>query len=189
MFTRKEIKQNLLGCLEIFLFMGKGVDRFSSDPKAVMKSFALPVALLPILTITFALMSGGYSVSALMSLHLARVALTFVLFIAAVYILSKQFDRAQHFQKFLIASNWFTVVSTIMILPIVIALLSGQDLGALQSYALFMTLAGYVYSAFIITHALRMPWEIGGLIAIIGLAIDQNMLDLTVYVRDLIAIT
>jgi len=54
----------------------------------------------------------------------------------------------------------------------------------LKNYAIFITMLGYVYCAFVLTHTFRIPWEMGGFIAIVGLAIDQNMLEITTQIRD-----
>tara|TARA_R110002072_G_scaffold71113_3_gene170915 strand:- start:41 stop:610 length:570 start_codon:yes stop_codon:yes gene_type:complete len=188
MFTKQEWKQNLLGCLEIFLFMPNGVERFSNTRGDAIKSFIIPLALLPIVMAVMVAMSAGFSITTLLSLHLIRMIVTIALFLSVVYFLSKQFERNQYFHRFLIVSNWSNIPGMIMTLPILAALIFGYDMAELESYAIFITIVGYVYSAFIITHCFRLPWEMGGFIAIVGLAIDQNLLDLTVYVRDMVAV-
>lgn len=188
MFTKQEWKQNLLGCLEVFLFMPNSVERFSNMRRDVIKSFIIPLALLPVVMVVTVAMSAGFSVTILLSLHFIRMIVTIALFFSAVYFLSKQFERNQYFPRFLIVSNWSNIPGMILTLPILAALILGYDMAGLESYAIFITIVGYVYSAFIITHCFRLPWEMGGFIAIVGLAIDQNLLDLTVYVRDMIAI-
>ena len=188
MFTKKEWKYNLVGCMEIFLFMPAGVGRFKSSRSAAIKSFVVPIALLPILLAVMAAMSAGFSLGILLSLHMVRIILAAVLFFAVVYFLSKQFERQEHFYKFLNVVNWSNIPGMFLTLPILGALVMGYDMTALESYAVFITIVGYVYLAFILTHCFRFPWEMGGFIAIVGLAIDQNLLDVTVYIRDLIAV-
>ena len=47
MFSKEEIKRDLLGCFEIFLFMPKGIERFEADKERMIRSFIIPFALLP----------------------------------------------------------------------------------------------------------------------------------------------
>lgn len=188
MFTKQEWKQNLVGCMEIFLFMPVGVDRFQSSWSAAMRSFIVPVVLLPILLAVMVAMSAGFSLGILLSLHMIRILLAAGLFFAVVYFLSKQFERQEHFYKFVNVVNWSNIPGVLLTLPILVALVMGYDITALESYAVFITIVGYIYLAFILTHCFRFPWEMGGFIAIVGLAIDQNLLDVTVYLRDLLAV-
>lgn len=186
MFTKEEWKKNLLGCFEIVLFMPAGVQRFSKDRQDAIRSFLIPLIILPFTLMLFVLMSSGFSWSFILSLHFVRMVLTLLLFITAVYFLTKQFGRDRYFYQFLSAINWFNIPSLLLTLPILWGLMQGIEMSYFESYAVFVTLLGYVFSAFIITHAFRIPWEMGGFIAIVGLAIDQNLLDLALYVRDTI---
>lgn len=188
MFTKQEWKQNLVGCMEILLFMPAGVNRFQSSRRAAIKSFIIPVALLPILISVMVAMSAGFSPAFLVPLHLVRIIVAVIFFFSVVYFLSKQFERQEHFYKFVNVVNWSNIPGVLLTLPILGALVMGYDMVALESYAVFITIVGYIYSAFILTHCFRFPWEMGGFIAIVGLAIDQNLLDVTVYIRDLIAV-
>ena len=186
LFTKAEWKLNLIGCMEILLFMPVGVDRFNSSRSAAVRSFLVPIALLPILLAVMVAMSEGFPLAILISLHMIRIILSAALFFVVVYFLSKQFERQEHFYKFVNVVNWSNIPGVLLTLPILVALLMGYDVTALESYAVFITIVGYVYSAFILTHCFRFPWEMGGFIAIVGLAIDQNLLDVTVYIRDLL---
>lgn len=188
MFSKNEWKQNLLGCLEVFLFMRQGIYRYSEERADAIKSFIIPVILLPFILAVMAVMSSGFSISVLVMLHLIRIVLTVLMFFAAVYYLSRQFGRNQYFYRFMTVSNWSNIPGVLMVMPILLGLLLGYDMAIFENYAIFITLVGYVYSAFIITHCFRLPWEMGGFIAIVGLAIDQNLLDITLYIRDMVAV-
>ena len=188
MFSRQEWKQNLLGCLEVFLFMRSGIERYCESREAAIKSFIIPVILLPFILAVMVAMSSGFSVSLLLSLHFLRVVLTILMFFTAVYFLCKQFRRHQFFYRFMTVSNWSNIPGVLMVMPILVGILAGYDMAVFENYAIFITLVGYVYSAFIITNCFRLPWEMGGFIAIVGLAIDQNLLDITIYIRDMIAV-
>ncbi len=189
MFTKEEIKRSLLGCFEVVLFMRAGVERFEGTREAAIRSFLIPLFLLPVTLLALIALSEGFSASLLLSLHTIRIVLSVVLFFAAVYFLSKQYDRGKYFYKFVTVANWINIPSMILVMPIVFALfVQGVDMESMKVYAVFITMLGYVYSAFIITHCFRFPWEMGGFIAIIGLAIDQNLLEFATYIRDVVAV-
>lgn len=188
MFSKEEVKKNLLGCLEIFLFMPKGIDRFDSSKAAAIRSFIIPALVLPLVMVIFVYQSTGYAWEVLVSLHFVRILLSVILSFAAVYFFSKQFDRQEHFYKFITVSNWSNVPGVLMTLPIIIGLFSGHDMAVFESYAVFLSLISVLYCGFVLTHCFRVPWEMGGFIAIVMLAIDQNLFDLTIYIRDTVAI-
>lgn len=188
MFSRQEIKKNLLGCFEIVLFMAKGVERFSESRQAAIKSFAVPLLLVPVALLITSVKSTGYPVFLLVALHGARFIITYSLFMIIVYFLTQQIKRQEHFYQFVNAYNWLAVPSTLLILPILVALTMGlYTWEELEQYAIFTVLVSYVFSAFIMTHALRIPWEMGGFVAIVGMCIDQTALSIFGYVRDALA--
>lgn len=186
LFTKTECKLNFIGCMEILLFMPVGVGRFNPSRSAAVRSFIVPILLLPILLAVMVAMSAGFPLGLLIFLHMTRIILATALFFVVVYFLSKQFERQEHFYKFVNVVNWSNIPGVLLTLPILVALIMGYDITAFESYAVFTTIVGYVYLAFILTHCFRLPWEMGGFIAIIGLAIDQNLLDITAYIRDLL---
>ena len=187
MFAKKEWKQNLLGVFEICLFMPSGVERFQNTRSAAIRSFVIPLALLPIAMFALVTMSEGFSYSLIVSLHLLRMIFAFAVFFTVVYFLCRQFDRQYHFYRFLNVANWSNVAGAVLTLPISLYFLAGLEVETLESYAVFITILGYIYSAFILTNCFKIPWEMGGFIAIVGLAIDQNLFDLTIFLRDIIS--
>lgn len=187
LFTPEEWKKNLIGTAEVFLFMRQAIARFDNTRNAAIKSFIFPVAILPFILLIAALQSTGFSFGLLLSVHLFRIVLSLALFFTAVYFLSKQYNRQEHFYRFMNITNWSNIPAFLLILPIFIGLFMGHSIHEMESYAVFITLVGYVYSAFILTHTFRFPWEFGGFVAIVGLAIDENMYDITSHIRDLIA--
>ena len=54
----------------------------------------------------------------------------------------------------------------------------------MQSYIIFITCLGIVYSGFILTHALRIPWELAALIAISMLFIQETGFDVLEFFKD-----
>lgn len=178
-FSKDEWGNGLLGCFEIFLFMSQGLQRFDRSASAAVKSFLIPLVLSPVLLALLAAFSSGFSFTYLMTLHSVRVLITSLLFLGVVYLMIRQYGREEHFMRFVTVNNWMTIPSTILLLPVVVCLMLGMDRTAYENYALFITLAGYVYTGFIISKSFKLPWEMGAFIAIMGLAIDQHALDLT----------
>ncbi len=188
MFSLKDIKANLLGCLEISLFMRHGIERYDNSRVAAIRSFLIPLLLMPVaLYVTAALDDSGGPYTGLIVLHGFKLVIAIVLFLTIVYFIAKQYDRQEHFNRFVSISNWSSIPAMLLVAPILYLVLTGQDTIPLESYAVFITLLGYVYSAFIITHCFKMPWQLGGFIAILGMAIDQNLWSLTNYMHGLIS--
>ncbi len=178
MFTRKETVESLKGCSEICLFMSRGISRFPTGAGAAVKSFLIPIILAPIVLAILIGVSSGFSFNYLLALHSARVVLTSALFLAVVYFMSKQYGREEHFFRFVTVNNWMTIPSTLLLLPIMGGLVMGYDYALFETYALFVTILGYIFIGFIVTNSFRLPWEMGGFIAILGMAIEQHGLDL-----------
>mgnify|MGYP003630241666 FL=1 len=183
MFTKQEMKQNLAGSLEIMIFMRRGIERFKNVSRAdAIKSFAIPVAFLPLVfTILILTSKEGHSIPFLLSVHFSRMVIGALIYLAIVYFLSKQLERQEHFYKFLVIINWTSFFDVILVSPIIFYVLTGGNPEDVEVFAVFMTLLGYVYLAFILTHTFRVPWEMGGFVAIIGLAVDQTMWDMIAF--------
>ncbi len=186
MFTAKEIKNNLLGCLEVFLFMPSGIERFGQTKSDALRSLIIPFSLLPItLMVIMALPEESAGpMNIVLPIHIVRIFAAVILTLLVIYYLAKQFKREEYFFRFWAASNWCNIMGFIFIMPIIVGLMLGHDMAAFEAYAVFITLVGYVYSAFIITYCFKLPWEMGGFIAIVGLAIDENLFDLAHYIKD-----
>ncbi len=189
MISKNELAQNLRGCLEIFLFMPKGFERFDVTPSKAIRSFFIPLALLPFILMIVVNMHDEFSPTLIVSLNLLRILFSIILFLTAVYFLTKQFDRHHHFYKFILISNWLNINALLMALPILFGMATGVPSDDFEVYAVFCEIIGYVYSAFVITYCFRLPWEMGGFIAIVGLAINENLFDLSNYARDLLAVS
>jgi hypothetical protein len=190
MFSKKEIRENILGCIEVMVFMKGSVDRFSPKKIDAIKSFIIPIVLIPIALFAFSFKSTGFSLLVLMTLHAARMIVAMVLSYAVVYIFCRQYKREEHFFQFITASNWMNIPIMVMLVPILFSLTMhafgsiafdsyAQIVKDYESYAVFITCLAYVYTAYIMTHALRIPWEMAGAITIVGLGIDQTMMQIT----------
>lgn len=190
MRTKKNWKDALLGSFEIFLFMRQGVERFSTSKEAAVKSFIWPAVLLPFVLFIYAFHSTGYSAPLLLSLHGARILISFSLFLYVLYMFSRHYGRAEHFYRAVTVQNWMNAPIFLFTIPIIVSLFANvsgtEDLFARKdnTYATFVTLGSYVYLGFVLTHSLKIPWEMCGFLAIVGLAIDQELLDGATLVRD-----
>ena len=185
MFSKDEVRHNLLGCFEIFLFMPRGIDRFEVSRGKMIRSFAIPFGLLPFVLWVVVGLFPEFPASLIAVLTVLRTVLAAALFFTAVYFLTRQLDRHEHFYRFLIVSNWTNINGIVLALPIIAGLVMGVDPEGFEVYAVFTEMIGYIYAAFILTHCFRVPWEMGGFLAVVSLAINENLWDVTDYIRDM----
>jgi hypothetical protein len=184
MFAKDEVKRNLLACFEIFLFMPRGIERFEADQGRMIRSFIIPLAMMPFILVIVVGLFPEFPALLIASLTIIRTVLAAALFFGAVYFMAKQMDRQEHFYRFLIVSNWTNINGIIFALPILVGLSLGMDSSAFEVYAVFSEIVGYIYAAFILTYCFRVPWEMGGFLAVVGLAINQNLWEISDYLRD-----
>jgi hypothetical protein len=181
--SRSEINHHLLGCLETALLMRSGIARFSSTREAMIQSFAIPVLLLPltILTVLTAHPHDDLTTSTshlLIAIYTLRVFVYLGLFLGFVYTMAKTMDRMQDFYRFATANNWLAIPAAAALLPLLGLFLGGHyDWAEIYPLMVFVTLYSYVYTGFMAMHTFRLPWEMGGFIAIAGMAIHQTSLD------------
>lgn len=182
MFVKKEIRENLLGCLETALFMRGGSDRFCDTRKGMVKSFAIPALLLPItlITVLYAHPSGDLnatSVNFLIAIYTLRLFVYLGLFLAFVYTMAATMDKLEEFFRFATANNWLTIPAAVLMLPLVVSFTTGHHTWAdIYPMMVFITLYSYAYTAFMAARVMRVPVELGCFIAIAGMAIHQTSL-------------
>lgn len=187
MKENQNFKQSLMGIFEISIFMEKGFQRFENSAKSAMHSFIWPAITIPMALIVSIALSQGYSFSLLFILHSIRIISAFLLSLLLAFAFSKQLKRQNHFLKFLTIFNWFEVVMLALISPALILLTLGTPLEQIETYAVFVMLVGYLYSAYIITHSLRVPWQLGGFVSISFLFIDETTMKIMTYIRDILS--
>ena len=184
MFSKQELKQHLLGVLEIAIFMRVGAERFKSDFNMMVRSFLWPAYILPFAVVTSSLVEGEQSIILLIVLNFLRIALTFILSIGLIFLIAKKIDRTQHVYRYITASNWFEIAMFILMLPILMILYLGGNVESIQNYAIFVTCLGIIYNGFILTHTLRIPWELATLIAVSILFIQETGFSVLEFVKD-----
>lgn len=184
MFSREEIKRNMLGCLEIALFMPVAQQRFANNYDEAIKSFIIPILLFPVsLALVYFYPAddmGAASANTIALLYSLRMAASWALFILAVYIIAREIDRRDLFYKFIIANNWITLPATVVFLPVGMMLMGGHYSWAeLYPFMVCLMLYSYAFTAFMVAHILRVPWELAGFITFIGVFVNDQTLDVT----------
>jgi hypothetical protein len=185
-FSRKEIKNNLLGSLEVALLIPGAEKRFGDTPDEAIRSFLVPILLFPLSMVGIFLFPTpameGHSQNMITILYSLRFAISWALFFGCIYWLAGQYDRKERFCKFVIASNWISVPAIAICLPVLGLVLSGRySADELYPFTVCLMLYTYVFTAFMAGRVLRLPWEMGAFIAIIGMATDNcvgNMINL-----------
>ncbi len=185
MFSKKEIQSSLLGCLEVFLFMDKSIERFDHTRSGAIRSFIIPLIVLPLSLSILFLRPGDYPPELLVTIHTFRFIISFGLFLAAVYYLSLRLNCSDRFYAFISANNWIGVIQFLLLVPCIVFLVRHPgEWEPISSYAIFITIYSYVMLAYVVKCSLRLNWYLGGFVAIIGLAIDQTVLDIANVIRD-----
>lgn len=176
------LKQNLLGTLETALFIQKGASRFSHDNKSLLKSFLIPVLLLPmtLITVFYAHPHGELANGAtqiLAAIYTLRLFVYLGLYLGFVYFMAKTLDKTSEFKQFVTANNWLTLPAAIAMLPLLALFLNGShSWEEIYPMMVVVTLYSYAYSGFMIAHIMRIPYEMAAFIAISGMAIHQGSL-------------
>ena len=181
MFTSAEIKHNLLGSLEIALFMRGGASRFKTDATTMKKSFLIPIMLLPL---TLAMVLGAHphalnstSAQILTIIYSLRLFVYLGAFLGFVYYMARTMDKLDDFHRFATANNWLTIpAAALMIIPVSLFLNGIYTWQEIYPAVVLITLYSYAYTAFMAARVMRIPIEMASFIAITGLIINQNAL-------------
>lgn len=183
MFTKEELKRNLLGCLEVALFMPIARQRFGSSYDEAVRSFIIPILLFPLSLAAVYLFPQqalpGASPNTIALLYSLRMAVSWALFLSAVYMIVREIDRRDLFYKFIIATNWITLPATVIFVPVGWMLMSGTySWQELYPFMACLMLYSYAFTAFMVAQVLRVPWELAGFITFIGVCIDNNSFEI-----------
>lgn len=178
----KSPARNLLGSLEIALFMQSGAGRFCATRAAMMKSFAIPALLLPVtLAAVFtAHPDGALSAASMQILALIYALRVFVylgLFLGLVYLMTDKLARKDAFYRFAVANNWLAIPAAVLSAPLLLMYWSGaHPWSEIYPLMVAVTLYSYACTAFMATFVLRIPAELACFIALSGIAIHQTSL-------------
>lgn len=180
MFTKSEVKRNLLGALEIILFMPQARTRFGNTTGEAARSFFVPLMLMPLGVLMIYLQPEFLNFKKFASvftfIYCLQAAISLCAFVFFVSWICGRIGRREHFNQFVIALNWLTVPGTILLLPIFALLVSGAySWDELKPLALCAVIYSYSYVAYMMKSVLRVPWEIGGFLAIVSFMMDNFM--------------
>lgn len=183
MFTKEEIKRNLLGGLEVALFMPVARKRFGTSYDEAVRSFIVPILFFPLTLLAVYLYPApsiaNHSANTIALMYSLRMAATWFMFFGAVYWISRETGRREHFYQFIIASNWLTIPATFVFAPVAWMLFAGTHTWQeLAPFMMCLMLYTYAFTAFMATYVLRVPWELAGFIVFIGIGVNDNTLQI-----------
>lgn len=185
LFSKSEVKNNLKGIFEIALFMPSGFERVEVSLQKMLRSFIWPLIIMPIALFTTVMLADeGHPYSFLLIAHSLRMLIAFGLSLFVIIVFCRHYERMEHLYQYITTANWFEVALFVLVLPIFLLLTTGMfTVDQLSNFALFVTLVSYVYTGFIITHTLRVPWEMGGFLAIAFMMISETGYDVLEFVQ------
>lgn len=173
---KQPIKDALMGCLEIPLFMKVARDRFVNSPEAMKASFLVPLLLLP-LGIVIAPINPDLTAMPIGKLALRfclDFALAFIVYFLIMKAVCKALDRSQYFNQLVNAYNWLNLSSLVISMPFFLLILKGYyQWEELENILLCLILYSYAYLAFAISLILRINWMLAASLSILALALGQ----------------
>lgn len=186
---KSEIKRNLLGSLEIALFMSEARTRFGGSYEEAQRSFFVPALLFPLtLLLVYCSPESAYkSAGNLALLYSLRLFINWALFLGAVYMIAQKINRKDYFFAFVSANNWITLPTSAVFIPVIWLLATGSyGWDALYPFMLCLLFYSYACTAFIAAHMLRIPWELAGFIAMIAMLINEGTLGFVDWIGNVI---
>lgn len=188
-FSKGEIKTNLLATLEMALLMPQGPARFTNNLGAMFRSFWVMVAVMPFTYYAISLMQPATPQIAELSYILVAFMFTMKILVATVltimisYGFAKHYERLDRFCAAITALNWSGLINTLLFLPAVLMVGSGAYIwDDIYGYLVFLMLYGYIITGFVLTYTMRIPWELGGFLAICFMAVNQTSIDLMYWI-------
>ena len=172
----QNIRDALMGCLEIPLFLKAGTTRFANTKPAVILSFIaavlviFPSAYLARANPDFA--GDGYLL--IFVRFLMEYLIFCFLYLPSMHFIAKQLERDQYFLSFVNGLNWLNVSQLLMILPFTWGVIVGHwQWQEVYYFLVFLIMYGYAFVAFYITWVFRINWMLGAALSILGLALGE----------------
>lgn len=188
-FSRDEVRRNLLGTLEVALFMPESRTRFSPNADEAIRSFMIPTLLLPA-TLLLVYLSprpelADSTANTIAFLYSLRMVMGWALFLGCTYWLAKSVNRKEYFCQFVAATNWLAIPATLIYLPVALMIASGAYTWTdLYPFTVCLTIYTYAFTAFMTAYILRVPWELAGFVAVISVMVNNYTSDLITFVGD-----
>lgn len=188
-FSREEVRRNLLGALEVALFMPEARNRFSTSADEAIRSFMIPTLLLPATLLLVYIFPrpelADDSANTIAFLYSLRMVLSWVMFLGCIYWLVNNVNRREYFCQFVTATNWLTIPATLIYLPVALMIAGGAySWTELYPFTVCLTVYTYAFTAFMAAYILRVPWELAGFVAVISVMVDNYTSDLIAFVSD-----
>lgn len=184
--SKQEYSKNpLLGAVETAIFMPQFTERFGNDFQSMLKSFLVPLIMMPLTYIGLYL--SHHEQPEIAHLPYSQVASMFFiksLFVMGlsfliIYGFAKVYERLDNFYLTITAGNWSGVFPTLLFLPVLCSMWMGVHSWE-EAYPISIVFAiyGYAVAAFVLTRGLNIPWEMGGFLAICLLAVNETAFDI-----------
>lgn len=186
-FSREELKSNLLGCLEVALFMPSGPKRFGNTFDQAVRSFIIPALLFPasLIALSFSnvLEVSSASQNIVVMLLAMRTLLVWMLSFGSVAWILKRVDHTENFYRFVIASNWLAIPATVIFIPVFWIVSNGAySWSELELFILFLVFYTYAFSAYMAVYALVIPWELAWFLTMIAMVINDGTFNLVQWI-------
>jgi len=95
-----------------------------------------------------------------------------------IYGFARYYDRTQHFYRTITAGNWASIAPTLLFLPVLYSMSMGwHSWEEVHPVTIVFSIYTYALAGFILTFALKIPWEMAGFLAICGMAINETGFD------------
>jgi hypothetical protein len=180
MFSKEEVLHNLLGCLELTLFMPKAGTRFTPGMNEALRSFAIPGLFFPLMLLSIIFYPDpAFAVTppaTLLLLYTARMFVIWFLFFGTVYAITRWRRRKDRFWAFVSAYNWMAVPCVLAFLPAWGMLLEGSKPEDLYPLMMCLITYSYLMLAFAAMRVLQISWEMAGFITLVSLNINGGTL-------------
>jgi len=191
MFQGSEIRRNLLGCLEIALFMPQAGTRFGNSYDEMIRSFYIPVFCFPVILFFFyTLMPGELtdeSHTVISMIYSLRFAISLGVFLGFVYFLASKIERKDHFYRFVIANNWLSLPTAVILIPLLAMMIGdGHTIQEVKALSIILVFYTYAFTAFMTACVLRVPIELAGFVSFIAFTIDTSSQDLLGWVGSML---
>lgn len=175
-----EIRNALWGCLEIALFLTKGVTRFSGSCAAILRSVLILVLCVMLYVAILPDDHKGEPVSYWSSVvtMLLSILLSSSLFLTGMYFFKNKTMPKEVFGQFISAYNWLNIPEACIQIPVMLLAFFGVHTWD-EVYIVLFFLNFYVcaYSAFFIARFFQISWYM----AISLVVIDVMLGDMSQY--------
>lgn len=156
-----QAKNRFFGAAQLSLFMHAGLDAFSGDKKAALRSLIIPI-LCAIPGLFYAVSFPAADLEAapasdIVLIGLSRFAISFPLSIFLVYHVSGWIDRQEHFWRWLHAGNWISAVFFIVMgVPKLLVATDVFTKCYMYQYTVFLELYAYGVSGYLFYRAFKI---------------------------------